>query len=303
MQHFTRDGLTFDVTDDGPADGRVVIALHGFPEDRRCWDGLLPQLTAAGCRVLAPDQRGYSPGARPRGRRAYTVAELAADVLALADVAGAERFDLIGHDWGAAVAWQLAAHHGRRVRTLTALSVPHPKAMADALLRSRQLARSWYMLFFQIPRLPEWALRAAGPERAVASLERDGLDPGSARRYALRMQDLAAMKGAINWYRAIPLSGRGAPAGPGAPARQGAPAKRRVPSRQAAPGARVTPPTLMIWGDRDRYVTRAAVERSARYVEGPYRLEVLAGATHWLPTGATEQIGPLILEHLRAHPD
>lgn len=277
MHNFTRDGLTFDVTDDGPDGGRVVIALHGFPEDRHCWDGLLPHLTGAGDRVLAPDQRGYSPGARPRGRRAYVVSELAADVLALADVAGADRFDVVGHDWGAVVAWELAARHPDRVRTLTALSVPHPGAFAEAMLRSSQLAHSWYMVFFQIPRLPEWLLRAAGPERAVAGLERDGLDPGSARRYALRMQEPADMTGPINWYRALPLS-----------------ARRSTP--------KVEVPTLLAWGDGDRYVTRTAVQRCASHVSGPYRFEALAGATHWLPSGATEQIAPLILEHLAAHP-
>lgn len=276
MHSFTRDGLTFEVSDDGPADGRVVVLLHGFPEDRRCWEHLTPHLTAAGYRVLAPDQRGYSPGARPRRRRDYVVTELAGDVLALADVAGAGRFDVIGHDWGAAVAWELAARHADRVATLTALSVPHPRAMADAVLRSSQLAHSWYMLAFQIPRLPEWVLRAGGPERAVAGLEKDGLDPASARRYALRMQDPEAMAGPINWYRALPLSGR-------------------------RPMATVAVPTLLVWGAKDRYVTRAAVERSGRYVTGPYRFEALDGAGHWLPSGAAEQIAPLVLEHLAAH--
>jgi pimeloyl-ACP methyl ester carboxylesterase len=273
VQRFARDGLTFDVTDEGPDVGPVVICLHGFPEDRHCWSGFIPPLTSVGRRVLAPDQRGYSPGARPRGRRAYTVEQLAADVLALADVAGAERFDLVGHDWGAVVAWELAARYPGRVRTLTALSVPHPRAFADALLRSRQLARSWYMLAFQIPRLPEWVLRAAGPERTVAGLERNGLDGGSARRYALRMVDPEAIAGPINWYRALPLDlGHPTPA--------------------------VACPTLMVWGEGDRYVTLAAVKRARRYVTGPYRLECLPGASHWLPSAAAEVVAPMVVEHI-----
>ncbi len=104
VQTFSRNGLTFDVTDAGPADGPVVILLHGFPEDRRSWDGVVPALVAAGYRALVPDQRGYSPGACPKGRRPYKMEELEADVLALADAAGADRFDVAGHDWGAAVA-------------------------------------------------------------------------------------------------------------------------------------------------------------------------------------------------------
>jgi pimeloyl-ACP methyl ester carboxylesterase len=277
VHSFTRDGLTFDVTDDGPAHGRVVIALHGFPEDRRCWDRLVPELTVSGYRVLVPDQRGYSPEARPRGRRSYALSELAADILALADVAGADSFDVIGHDWGAIVAWELAARHPQRVRTLTALSVPHPRAFAESIVRSSQLVHSWYMLAFQIPWLPEWLLRAGGPERAVALLEKDGLDPGSARRYALRMQEPAEMTGPINWYRALPLS-LGHP----------------IPD--------VERPTLLVWGEHDRYVTRSAVGRCGRHVSGPYRFEALPGATHWLPSGAANQIAPLILEHLASHP-
>ncbi|MGH9057060.1 MAG: alpha/beta fold hydrolase [Acidimicrobiales bacterium] len=100
---YTHDGLTFDVDDAGPPDGRAVIALHGFPEDRQTWSPLSTSLVGAGYRVLAPDQRGYSPGARPAGRRAYTIDRLAGDVLALAGAAGADRFDLVGHDWGALV--------------------------------------------------------------------------------------------------------------------------------------------------------------------------------------------------------
>ncbi|MGH9094055.1 MAG: alpha/beta fold hydrolase, partial [Acidimicrobiales bacterium] len=128
MEHFPRDGLTFDVTDTGEPDGQVVVLLHGFPEDRSSWTGVIPALTGAGFRVLAPDLRGYSPGARPRGRRAYALRQSAADVLALADAAGADQLHVVGHDWGAALAWFLAARHPERVRTLSALSVPHTEA-------------------------------------------------------------------------------------------------------------------------------------------------------------------------------
>lgn len=276
MHSYVRDGLNFDVTDEGPADGRVVIALHGFPEDRQSWSAVIPQLTDAGYRVLAPDQRGYSPGARPKGRRAYVLSELTADVLALADVAGAERFDVVGHDWGAGVAWALAAQHPRRVRTVTSLTVPHPRAMADSLLHSTQLLHSWYFFFFQIPRLPEMAMKAAGPYRAAQSFERDGLDPESARRYAQRMQNPDGITGPINWYRALPLGAR-------------------------APMPPIEVPTLYVYGDRDRYLTRYAAERTARYVSGPYRFEVLEGMSHWLPTGAADRVSVLLREHLAAH--
>ena len=138
MRSFTRAGLTFDVSDSGPDTGRAVVMLHGFPEDRHCWDRLTEHLVGAGCRVLAPDQRGYSPDARPIGRRPYKIGELCADVLALADTAGLGAFDVVGHDWGAAIAWALAGRFPGRIRSLVALSMPHPRAFAESLFRSDQ---------------------------------------------------------------------------------------------------------------------------------------------------------------------
>jgi pimeloyl-ACP methyl ester carboxylesterase len=277
MHSFVRSGLSFDVTDEGPVDGRLVIALHGFPEDRHSWSAVIPQLTAAGYRVLAPDQRGYSPGARPKGRRAYLLGDLAADVMALADVAGADRFDVVGHDWGAVVAWELAGRHPDRVRTVTSLTVPHPAAFRDALLRSRQLLKSWYMLFFQLPRVPELTFQAVGRRRLIDAFQSDGLDAESAARYAARLVRRADCTGPVNWYRAIPLG-----------------------SRHPLPPVHV--PTLYVYGDRDRYLTRWAAERTARHVNGPYRFEVLEGMSHWLPTGAADQVAKLVGQHLADHP-
>jgi pimeloyl-ACP methyl ester carboxylesterase len=273
IERYDHDGLTFDVTDTGPADGQVVILLHGFPEDRQSWDQLAAPLAAAGYRTLALDQRGYSPGARPAGRRAYTLDLLAGDVLALADTAGADRVHLVGHDWGAALAWYLAAAHPDRVLSLTALSVPHGRAFVDALARSSQLLHSWYLLFFQGPRLPEWLLTRPGESRLAEALRRDGLDEDSARRYAQRAMGPGALTGPINWYRALPFR------------------------LHQGPGL-VDVPALYVWGDKDRYVTRVAAERCARYVSAPFRFVVLPGATHWLPSTSADALLPLVLEHL-----
>jgi pimeloyl-ACP methyl ester carboxylesterase len=270
---FDRDGLSFDVSDTGPTEGRVIIALHGFPEDRHCWDPLAAILAGGGYRTLAPDQRGYSPGARPTDRRAYTLEVLAGDVLALADQAGASRFDVVGHDWGAALAWYLAGTYPDRIRSLAALSVPHPQAFLDAMTRSSQALHSWYMLFFQIPKLPELVLSRAGESRFVAQMEKTGLDEDSARRYARRAATPGAMTGPINWYRALPFEVR----------------NRLGP---------VTAPTLFVWGDHDPFITRVAAERCAQHVSGPFRAEALAGGTHWLPTGSVGEVAPLLLEHL-----
>lgn len=208
MERFGNAAFSFEVTDTSSAaggGGQVAVLLHGFPEDRHSWDAVAPALAAAGYRVLAPDQRGYSPGARPAARSAYTLSQLAGDVLALADAAGAERFHLVGHDWGGALAWYVADHYPGRLISLAALSVPHPQAFLRALASSNQAARSWYVAAFQLPALPELALSRRGGEAMRAALVRTGLDPGSAARYAARAADPAALRGPLNWYRAIPL--------------------------------------------------------------------------------------------------
>jgi len=155
-------GLVFDALVAGPPAGELVVLLHGFPQTAACWARVAEALAAAGYRVLAPDQRGYSPGARPAAVRAYRMPELVGDVLALAEAAGAARFHLVGHDWGGAVAWALAGRHPERVATLTSVSTPHPRAFAAALLTGGQLLRSAYIGFFAIPRLSELVLGARG---------------------------------------------------------------------------------------------------------------------------------------------
>ncbi|HLI72351.1 MAG TPA: alpha/beta fold hydrolase [Acidimicrobiales bacterium] len=274
MESFTNEGLTFEVTDSGPADGRTVIALHGFPEDRHCWRGLAGHLAGSGHRVVAFDQRGYSPGASPAGRRPYRIEHLTADVLALADQAGSPTFDVVGHDWGAVIAWQLAAAHPERVRTLTVLSVPHPRAFRKAMVTSTQVLHSWYMAFFQLPRLPERVLGVRGGRMLADSLVSSGLDRATAERYAARAATPGALTGPINWYRGLPFGARDLP-GP------------------------VSVPTLYVWGSRDRFVTPAAARRCGEYVTGPYRFVDLEGQTHWLHIEGAGQIALLVLEHLR----
>jgi pimeloyl-ACP methyl ester carboxylesterase len=281
MDRFSNAAFSFDVSDtgltggDGP--GRVAILLHGFPQDRHCWERVAATLAGDGHRVLAPDLRGYSPGARPAGRSAYRNSELAADVLALADAAGAERFHLAGHDWGAALAWYVAGRHPERVASLAALSVPHPQAFARALVSSSQLVRSWYMGAFQLPWLPERMLGRRGGLGFRDTLVRMGLDPASAERYATRAADPAGLRGPLNWYRAMPFS-----------------------LREVAGPIRV--PTMFIWGNRDRFVARAAAERCGRHVAGPYRFAELDGASHWLPEQAPGQVATLLAQQFAALP-
>lgn len=274
MEQFRRGDLVFDVRERGPEDGEAVVLLHGFPETAASWDEVVPGLAEAGYRTLAPDQRGYSPGARPTGRRSYVASELAGDVLALADAAGVERFHLVGHDFGAAVAWTLAASHPERLLSLTAVSVAHPRAFVQAMTRSTQALRSWYMFGVQLPGLPERAMLAQDGRLLRTLLMRSGLDEETSRRFMRRLGEPGALRAALDWYRALPLS---------------------------QPAGQVAVPTLYVWGDKDDFVSPTAAYDTGRHVTGPYRFEVLEGATHWVPEHEADRLVPLVLAHLRAH--
>lgn len=275
MNSFSRGSLVFDVLDGGHRDGDPVVLLHGFPQDSSAYDTLAPALHAAGLRTLAPDQRGYSPRARPAGRSAYRLREVTDDVLALLDAGGVARAHLVGHDWGGFVAWALAARHPDRVRSLTALSVPHPGGYVRALRTSPQGLRSAYMAWFNLPLLPERTLLAAGGAPLRQLLRGTGLPDEPARRYAERMREAGALSGALAWYRALPWNVLD-PVGP------------------------VTVPTLHVWSTGDVALDRAGAAATADFVRGPYHLEVLDGVGHWLPETAADRLAPLILEHVRA---
>ncbi|WP_408633447.1 alpha/beta fold hydrolase [Mycolicibacterium arenosum] len=150
MDRFARGDLSFDVRDSGASDAPVVVLLHGHPQTNRAWDEVIPRLTSTGYRCLAPNQRGVSPRARPIRRRDYRTAELVEDVGALVDASGADRIHLVGHDFGGLVAWSFAAKHPERVWTLSSLSSPHPAALQDAMVTSRQGLASWYAYVYQL---------------------------------------------------------------------------------------------------------------------------------------------------------
>jgi pimeloyl-ACP methyl ester carboxylesterase len=269
MDHWSREGLRFEVRDSGDPEAETVVLLHGFPETGASWDKVAPGLVSAGYRVLAPDQRGYSPGARPDGRRAYRLAELVDDVLSLADAAGIDRFHLVGHDWGGGVAWEVATRHPERLLTLSVLSTPHPRALLRSLVRSSQALHSWYMLFFQLPRLPEALIRAGGSKALV----RSGLPEELAVAYTAVLVEPGALTGAVNWYRALPFVGS--------------------QPRRPEP---VTVPTLYVWSSGDRFLSRAAAEATGRYVSAPYRFEILEGVSHWIPELAPAEVVRLLVD-------
>jgi len=255
------DGLVLRVRDEGPRSGEAVLLLHGFPQDAGCWDDVVPALHDEGLRTLAPDQRGYSPGARPDDVCAYRVERLTGDALAVLDACGVERAHVVGHDWGGAVAWRLGAQHPERVASLTVLSTPHPAALARSMGTSLQAARSWYTLAVQVPVLPEVLL-----SRILATtLRASGLAPGPAARYAARLSGPGDLRGPLGWYRA---------------------AVRRPPWQLLAlltgDTGVVSVPTTYVWGRHDPALGGAAARRTGDHVLGDYRFTQL-DAGHWLP--------------------
>jgi len=274
MDTFHNAGWCFDVSSFGPEAGEAIILLHGFPNDRTMWNPLLPVLAAAGYRAFAPDQRGYSPGARPSRRRDYRLNHLTSDVLALADQAGVDRFHVVAHDWGALVAYDLASTYPDRVRTLTALSAPHPAAWRQSLFRSDQGLRSAYMIFFQLPLLPERLLGGGSGARLSRALVRSGLDPDNAHRYAERALRLG-LTGPLNWYRAAPL-------GP-----------HRIRT--------VRVPTVLVFGGRDPFISRRAVNLCRRWMRGRFQTEVWPGVSQWIAEEQPRRLAQLILSHVGVH--
>lgn len=267
LSSYRRQGLTFDVLDDGPLDGDPVVLLHGFPERATTWRAVAPLLHAAGLRTYAPDQRGYSPGARPLGRWRYRLGDLTDDVVALIDEIG-RPVHLVGHDWGSAVGWSVAARRPDLVRTWTAVSVPHPRAFLKAIVTSSQGLRSWYMGLFQVPFLVETMARLA-PTGFLGSLRRAGMTGEEADRCRTEFLAYGALPGGLGWYRGLPLSGSGV--------------------------GEVTVPTTLVWSDADVALGRTGVDLTAAHVSGPYELVVLSGVSHWIPTQAPAALAEAVL--------
>jgi pimeloyl-ACP methyl ester carboxylesterase len=280
MEQFRRGDLVFDVIDDGPADGPVIVLLHGFPEQNTMWQAIIPRLTAEGFRCLAPLQRGYSPGARPTRRRDYRVDELAEDIRTLIDASGAQRVHLLGHDWGATVAWRVAQLFPDRLLTVTSMSVPHPGAFFKAMVTSRQVLASWYILFFQLPRIPELYLTRGRGTFTLSGLVKSRAQhaPALAEAEAKAMTEPGALTAALNWYRAIPLS-------------DGRDASRKV-----------SVPTMFIWSDGDIALREKGARLTGDYVLGDYRFEVLQGVSHWILDEQPETTADLLLDWFAAHP-
>ncbi|WP_370617560.1 alpha/beta fold hydrolase [Mumia sp. Pv 4-285] len=265
--------LTFDVAFAGPEDGAPVFLLHGFPQTYDSWSEVAPRLAEAGLRVIAPNQRGYSPGARPEDVEAYAVAHLVDDVTGLMDALGYDAVHVVGHDWGAAVSWALTAHHPDRVRSLVALSVPHLAAYGWALRHDEdQQQRAKYIQLMRQPGKAEQVL-LEDDARRITAMYGGSVPAELAASFVAAMQEPGALTAALNWYRAM---GRDLD---------------RTPT--------VVVPTTYLWGDGDWALGSAGARRCGEHVDAEYRFVPVAGASHWLPEEFPELVASEIVARTR----
>ncbi len=286
LSFLTANGICLHLVQAGPADGPLVLLLHGFPEFWYGWRNQIAPLAEAGFRVVVPDQRGYNLSDKPKGVASYDLEHLTADVTGLLDALGREKCYLAGHDWGAAVAWETALRYPERIEKLAILNVPHPDVMKRYLLSSfKQLRKSWYIYFFQIPGYPERVLGQDGfanLRRMMKGSRRRGENPTFSRadldEYALAWGQPEALTGMIHWYRAI---------------------FRRTLRRMWNPAAnrprRVQIPTLMLWGKNDVALSYEMAQPSIDLCDQG-RLVFFENATHWVQHDEARAVTQELLE-------
>jgi pimeloyl-ACP methyl ester carboxylesterase len=279
-EYIETNGIRLHAMMAGPKDGKPVILLHGFPEFWHGWHKQMTALAEAGFRVIVPDQRGYNLSDKPKGVKAYSLKELTADILGLIDALGYDKVYLAGHDWGAAVAWMLAIWHPERFHKLAILNVPHPKVMMDTVRRDpRQMLKSWYIGFFQLPWIPEAALggnHSAGLERLLRSSgHAHSFEPADLAEYRTAWSQPGALTGMVNWYRAI---------------------LRYPPAMPENPRVRI--PTLMIWGVQDVALARWMARPSIDYCDDG-QLVFFEDATHWVQHDRAAEVSALLVDFFK----
>ena len=263
-------------------EGPLVVLLHGFPQFWYMWRFQIPALAGAGFRVVVPDMRGYNLSEKPRGVSSYRVELLARDVERLILACGEESAMVVGHDWGAAVAWVTAMMYPERVKRLGILNVPHPERFARGLLRPAQLLRSSYMFFFQIPRLPEKGLVVGDFASLRYALRNEQMHPGAftdedIERYVEALARPGALTAALNYYRAL---------------------FRRNPLKARALLRRIEAPVMVIWGERDRYLGKDLAEPDPTWVPN-LRVERLPDASHFVAEDRPDEVNSLLIGFLK----
>lgn len=280
------NGVRLHVVLAGPADGPLLILLHGFPEFWYGWRRQIEPLAQAGFRVVVPDQRGYNLSEKPDGVNAYAIDVLARDVTGLIEALGRQQACLAGHDWGAAVAWHTAARYPERVQKLVILNVPHPAVMIDTLRRSpRQLLKSWYIFFFQLRGLAEWMLGRGDYSGLVnmlkASAKEDTFSTDDLESYRAAYRQPGALTGMLNWYRAMFQAGL---------------RNQRNPEPLTPRNIKV--PTLVLWGVRDIALSKELAQPSVNQCQQG-QLVFFENATHWLQHDEPEAVSEAIRSFCR----
>lgn len=273
----TTNGVKLHVVEAGPEDGPLIVLLHGFPEFWYSWRKQIEALASKGFRVVAPDQRGYNLSDKPEGIENYAIDVLGADIAGLIEAYGRKKATIVGHDWGAAVAWWMGINTPEKLERLAVLNVPHPAVMQQTLRRSfKQLLKSWYIFFFQMPFAPETLFKAAnfkiGTRSLVSSSRLDAFSEHDLEQYRKAWSRPGAVKSMINWYRAA----------------------LRKPSKMPASG-RVTVPTLMIWGARDKFLSREMAQPSIERCDHG-ELVFFEGATHWVHEEEPARVNELLIK-------
>ena len=269
IESYQREGLTFDVIDSGVLDGQIFVLLHGFPETNKSWQETSEILNQAGYRTLAINQRGYSLGAQPEKRRDYRGSALIEDVNTLLDLIGQPVY-LVGHDWGAVVAWDVAQRYPNKIKHLITVSVPHKAAFIQAMLKSNQLFKSYYMGLFQLPKIPE-LLFEKFPKIGLGLLKNTGMTAQQLQDFQQDIVNEKRLSPALNWYRGLPFSSN---------------------KNLLKP---ITVPTLFIWGKHDSAVGAKSVALNHRFVKAPYK-EIIMDATHWIPVQNAKELSGYILD-------
>jgi pimeloyl-ACP methyl ester carboxylesterase len=262
------NGLRFRTLVDGPPDGQLFILLHGFPEGAESWSRQVAELAKVGCLAVAPDLRGYGMSDAPEGVEHYAIGHLVDDVAAIIEAFGREEAHVAGHDWGAIVAWFFAGRHPEMTRTLSVLSVAHPAALAAASAEDAdQRTRSRYVGLFLQEGKAEQVLAEDDHQRLRAMFaigpRPDAVPASVVDHFTKSLARPGRLTAALNYYRANLSPATGAWAA-------------------LAQELRISTPTTLLWGDQDPALGRRAVEATAGYMQGDYRLQVLEGAGHWL---------------------
>lgn len=271
FQEIATNGVILHTALAGPENGEPVVLLHGFPDFWMAWRKQIEPLAKAGFRVIVPDQRGYNLSSKPLGARNYKVEILANDIIGLAKALGYDRFNLAGHDWGAAVSWAVALNHPLNIKKLAILNAPHPAVFHDFIRKNPgQMMRSWYMAFFQLPLFPELSIKRQMSK--LANYVIPGLSEEEKDMYYSAWRQKGALTGMVNWYRAL---------------------RYHTPQFENAPN--VVVPTLILWGEKDKYLRYELAQKSCDKCDIG-KLVLFDNASHWVMVDEAQRVNELMIE-------